>query len=230
MGLLHIHKGRTDLFTPTDGLSGGVVSSLLEDREGNVWVATTDGLDVFRIRHPDNVSPARFVQPGRCLHFGREGWQYVAGRVQWLNRWNKGRLRFCANGACVAGAFIRRSADSPPDHVRSREPPFGRLPRMDCRKEGSIPSLRTNEGKSGPERSVESPLGSDSFPRRIVPSGIVFSIAGDHAGNISISRRKGFQLFQARVVERGPWANSGAENRRVLYCMIPSRVVLARIP
>jgi ligand-binding sensor domain-containing protein len=47
-GLLHIHEGRTDLFTPADGLSGGAVSALLEDSEGSIWVATLDGLDRFR--------------------------------------------------------------------------------------------------------------------------------------------------------------------------------------
>ena len=47
-GLIHVHQGRTDIFSRTDGLSGDVVLSILEDREGNVWVATTGGLDRFR--------------------------------------------------------------------------------------------------------------------------------------------------------------------------------------
>ena len=47
-GLIHVHHGRTDVFTRSDGLSGDVVLSLFEDREGNVWVATTGGLDRFR--------------------------------------------------------------------------------------------------------------------------------------------------------------------------------------
>ena len=48
------------------------------------------------------------------------------------------------------------------------------------------------------------------FPVGSVPSGIVFSITGDRAGNIWISHQKGlFQLFQARVVERIPWAKLG---------------------
>ena len=59
-GLLHIHDGRTDLFTPADGLSGGAVSSLLEDCEGNIWVATVDGLDRFR----DFAIPTISVQQG----------------------------------------------------------------------------------------------------------------------------------------------------------------------
>ena len=37
-----------DRFARADGLSGDSVTSLGEDREGNVWVATTEGIDCFR--------------------------------------------------------------------------------------------------------------------------------------------------------------------------------------
>src|SRR5262249_39788895 len=47
-GLVHVHQGRTDVFSPSDGLSGENVQALFEDREGNVWVTTEDGLDRFR--------------------------------------------------------------------------------------------------------------------------------------------------------------------------------------
>src|ERR1700758_1257252 len=47
-GLLHSHNGRADVFALSDGLSGDSIVFLFEDREGNVWVATTDGLDRFR--------------------------------------------------------------------------------------------------------------------------------------------------------------------------------------
>jgi len=47
-GLLHVHHGRMDVFTRSDGLSGDNIQRLFEDREGNIWVATSDGLDRFR--------------------------------------------------------------------------------------------------------------------------------------------------------------------------------------
>ena len=47
-GLIHVHHGRTDIFSRANGLSGDVVLSLFEDREGDIWVATTGGLDRFR--------------------------------------------------------------------------------------------------------------------------------------------------------------------------------------
>jgi signal transduction histidine kinase/ligand-binding sensor domain-containing protein len=47
-GLLHIHQGKMDVFSATDGLSGDDIMNLFEDREGNVWVSTLAGLDRFR--------------------------------------------------------------------------------------------------------------------------------------------------------------------------------------
>src|SRR5262249_4987765 len=47
-GLVHVHQGRTDVFSPLDGLSGDPVNAFFEDREGNIWVATNGGLDRFR--------------------------------------------------------------------------------------------------------------------------------------------------------------------------------------
>ena len=70
-GLLHIHDGRMDLFTRADGLSGNSVPSILEDREGSIWVATVDGLDRFR----DFAVPTISVQPCRFGRSRRDGWQ-----------------------------------------------------------------------------------------------------------------------------------------------------------
>jgi signal transduction histidine kinase/ligand-binding sensor domain-containing protein len=46
-GLVHVHQERSDRFARVDGLSGDWVHTMFEDREGNVWVATNDGLDRF---------------------------------------------------------------------------------------------------------------------------------------------------------------------------------------
>src|SRR6266851_10025901 len=48
-GLIHAHQGRIDVFARSDGLSGDLVDTVFEDREGNVWVATLDGVDRFRV-------------------------------------------------------------------------------------------------------------------------------------------------------------------------------------
>ena len=42
------NDSRIESFKESDGLSGSLVNNILEDREGNIWVGTTKGLDRFR--------------------------------------------------------------------------------------------------------------------------------------------------------------------------------------
>ncbi len=46
----------------SDGLSGDYINKLFEDREGNIWVATLNGLDRFReLRRPHDFREPGFV-------------------------------------------------------------------------------------------------------------------------------------------------------------------------
>jgi signal transduction histidine kinase/ligand-binding sensor domain-containing protein len=47
-GLYHIHDGYADHYGSAEGLSGNSVASIYEDSEGNLWIATDKGLDLFR--------------------------------------------------------------------------------------------------------------------------------------------------------------------------------------
>ncbi len=47
-GLYRIHDGIADHYGSQDGLSGNAVACFYEDREGNLWVVTDSGLDMFR--------------------------------------------------------------------------------------------------------------------------------------------------------------------------------------
>jgi len=47
-GIVHVHQGKTDIFTQLDGLSGNRALALFQDREHNIWVGTQNGLDRFR--------------------------------------------------------------------------------------------------------------------------------------------------------------------------------------
>jgi signal transduction histidine kinase/ligand-binding sensor domain-containing protein len=47
-GVLRIHEGKVERFSSADGLSGDTVTRFFEDREGDLWVATTEGIDSFR--------------------------------------------------------------------------------------------------------------------------------------------------------------------------------------
>jgi ligand-binding sensor domain-containing protein/signal transduction histidine kinase len=92
-GLLHIHQGRVDRFTRADGLSGNTVSSMIEDREGNIWVATVSGLDRFR----DLVATTVSVTQGLSNDYvhsvlaARDGGVWI-GTLDGLNRWKNGTI------------------------------------------------------------------------------------------------------------------------------------------
>jgi len=73
-GLLHVHRGRTDAFTRADGLSGDWVGRLFEDREGNIWVTTLDGLDRFRaLAAATHAKPQGVLAPAGSVLATRDG-------------------------------------------------------------------------------------------------------------------------------------------------------------
>ena len=47
-GLYHVSNGHTDHFDAASGLSGLEVDQIYEDREGDIWVVTSKGIDRFR--------------------------------------------------------------------------------------------------------------------------------------------------------------------------------------
>jgi signal transduction histidine kinase/ligand-binding sensor domain-containing protein len=47
-GLYRIHDGVADHYGKADGLSGDTVGAIFEDKEGNLWVTTDRGVDMFR--------------------------------------------------------------------------------------------------------------------------------------------------------------------------------------
>ena len=158
-GLLHIHEGRTDRFTQAEGLSGGSVNSLFEDREGNIWVATAEGLDRFR----DFAIPTFSDQQGFSsrgifsILAARDGSLWL-GTSDGLNRWNKGQITIYRNRGCGG--------------VRGGSPVSGLTAGREAELEGHgsgdyrqwvagerrIPSLRTTAGKFGSERKAGLPF------------------------------------------------------------------------
>jgi signal transduction histidine kinase/ligand-binding sensor domain-containing protein len=47
-GLYHIHDGHADHYGAAQGLTGNEVHSIYEDSEGNLWISTDKGVDLFR--------------------------------------------------------------------------------------------------------------------------------------------------------------------------------------
>ena len=92
-GLLHVHLGRTDRLLTLTVSQATTLPSLFEDREGNIWVATVDGLDRFR----DFAVPTITVRQGlssalvESILAATDGSIWI-GTVDGLNRWNHGQI------------------------------------------------------------------------------------------------------------------------------------------
>src|SRR5271165_4468097 len=109
-GLLRVHQGRTDRFAKSDGLSGDAIYGLFEDREGDVWVATSDGLDRFRDFPVSTISVKQGLSNASVgsVLAARDGSIWLGTR-DGLNRWNDGQVTI----------YRKRSSGLPDDMVGS---------------------------------------------------------------------------------------------------------------
>jgi signal transduction histidine kinase/ligand-binding sensor domain-containing protein len=92
-GLAHVHNGRTDVFTRSDGLSGDFINRFFEDREGNIWVATLDGLDRFRELPASTFSVNQGLSSATAhAVLATEDGSVWINSSGVLNRWKDGRI------------------------------------------------------------------------------------------------------------------------------------------
>jgi len=83
-------KTMDDLFTPAKGLSSPVIRAIFEDREGNVWLGTSAGLDRFRDSKLVRMALPR--RPGQySIVPGDDG-------AVWAANWDPGLLKVDASG------------------------------------------------------------------------------------------------------------------------------------
>jgi len=108
-GLIHLHHGRTDVFSRLEGLSSDEVGSMFEDREGNIWVATYGGLDRFRELPVVTVSAKQglLTDVVSSVLAAKDGSVWLAGR-NGLGRWKDGKV-----------ATFRKSDGLPDDSTMS---------------------------------------------------------------------------------------------------------------
>jgi signal transduction histidine kinase/ligand-binding sensor domain-containing protein len=188
-GLLHVHQGRTDLSTQSDGLSGDVIESLFEDREGNIWVATLDGLDRFRDFAIPTISARQGLSNAAIgsVLAARDGSVWLGTR-DGLNRWSNGQT-----------TIYRKRNGLPDDVVESLY--------QDAR--GRI-WASTNGGVAYLENGRPVPFSA-------VPGRFVLTFAGDGAGNLWISHESQglFHLLEGNVVEQIPWARLGRKDEAI---------------
>ncbi len=195
-GLVHIHNGRTDTFTQSDGLSGDIVLSLFEDREGSVWVSTTGGLDRFR-ELPVSTLSVRQGLPSdvtSAVLAGPDGSVWI-GTHDGLTRWRSGKVR-----------TYRRASGLADDSVQS----------LFRDRSGRI-WVYTDRGLGYLERGRIIAIPG-------VPGGEVNSITGDDAGNLWLSAQQSLlHLRDGRLVERIPWSVFGRHQNASVLLSDPRR-------
>ena len=177
-GLIHVHNGRTDVFTKSDGLSGDISCSLFEDREGNVWYGSTRGLDRFRELAVTSISTKQGLSSDavESLVEGKDGSMWIATR-DGLNRLRNGRL-----------TIFRKSDGLPDDFVQSLyEDSRGRV-------WASFPAHGLTVFEDGKFVGVSG-----------LPSEEIYSITGDEKGNLWLCGNKGLShIRDGRLVETFP--------------------------
>ena len=212
-GLLHIHKGRTDRFTQAEGLSGRSVTAFFEDREGSIWVATGEGLDLFRdFAIPTFSDQQGFSSRGMfSIVAARDGSLWL-GTSDGLNRWSKGQItvyRYRGLAAVRDGSPISGLAAGTADSRGTiREITDSGLPD----KAHSLFQDARGQLWVGTPSGVAF-LKSDRFvPVASVPYGIVYSFTDDSAGNVWVSHQEGlFHLFQERCGRTHPLGQARAQ-------------------
>jgi signal transduction histidine kinase/ligand-binding sensor domain-containing protein len=202
-GVVHLHQGRADVFSEADGLSGNLVTSLFEDREGDVWVATLGGLDRFR-----NYAVATYAQ-----HEGLgtvPGWgSVVAGRdgAIWMGT-NDG-LRMWSHGeVTIYGRADDHKSQSttlwlPVRYVADRGLPDHRPVFVFADNAGRV-LVSTPYAFGYMENGGFVPISG-------LPGGLVSSVAQDRQGNLWIANQDQglLRLSKDGTVQQISWASIG---------------------
>ena len=187
-GLLHVHQGRTDVFSTSDGLSGEVILGILEDREGNIWVGTNGGLDRFR----DSAAVTSNVKQGLSNAVvvtalaDKDGSVWLA-TIGGLNRWDHGQIMVPPTGTAKRDGKL--NGNSPTSLFQDDR---GRIWVSTFREFGYLENGRFTTVKG-------------------VPEGNKPSIAQDTAGNVWVidSYVGLFQISPQNEVREIPWADLG---------------------
>ena len=215
-GLLHQHQGRVDRF---NNLSGDTVTSILEDREGNVWVSTEDGLDRFR----EFAIPTISVNQGlssSTIHVVKampDGSIWIA-TTDGLDRWQNGKVT-------VYGRLSVPGRGLETDERKLIQTRVTEIANSGLR--GAVYSLGEDDrGRlwAGNPEGVFFFEGGRFLPVPGFPRGNIFSIAAGEQGRVWISNLDQGLIDSGAegVVQRTPWAQLGHKSGAV--ALLPDRV------
>ena len=195
-GIVHIHQGRTDVFSELDGLSGDDIYDLFEDREGDIWVATVNGLDRFRELPVVTYSRNQGLSgiPWGAVLAARDGSVWF-GTLDGLNRLNQGQVTVYRRHRARADVREIVGSGLPDEGVGSLF--------QDSRGRIWVSTL-----------SGIGNLENDRFIPTAVPGGLVDSLTEDTSGNLWIANRDLglFRLSPRNEFLQIPWAAFGRKD------------------
>ena len=185
-GLLRIRDNKVDRLTRTEGLSSNLVSGIVEDQEGDIWVATARGID--RIRDPKfqlfstlNGLTSDLVN---AVYGGQTGAIWIGTAGGGLNRLDGERVTSYSAAAGLPNTMVLSLYEDSPGNLWA----------------GTSAGLAVQSG----ERFVEVLTASGQHLDR------VFNITGNHSGTVwSADSRRG--LFAVRRIAR-PVTVPGSES------------------
>jgi signal transduction histidine kinase/ligand-binding sensor domain-containing protein len=196
LGLVHIHQGSAEVFAQTDSLSGDIVQALFEDREGNIWVTTINGLDHFREFAVPTLSVSQRLSSAvvQSVLADRDGNVWLASRGG-LNRWKNGQITYDKREGKLNGLA--------PNSLFQDD--RGRIWVSTYHQFGYLRNDHFN--------SISA-----------IPAGYVLSIAQDHTGNLWMTKEELglFRLSPGSGVQQIPWAALGHQDYASVLAADPS--------
>jgi len=182
-GLVHRHEGEQDVYIRNDGLSGDKVRNIIEDREGNIWLASGDGLDRFHKTAIPSITTRQGLSGNEVFSVLADADDSVwVGTRFGLNRLKQGRVT----------AVLRKEQGLPDNAVLSM---------YRDRRGRILMSTNANRGLVFFENG--------HFTRLTAPGANVFAISEDQAGHFWLCDRE-IGLIQltpeGTLVEVIPWS------------------------
>ena len=216
-GLLYVNHGETTRFAQNDGLSSDFVLAFFEDREGNIWVGTTNGLDRFRESVVSTISASQGLStPAWSLTSARDGSIWI-GSDNGVNRWKDGQLTI------YRSAHLPRAGRRTTTYAAAREITDPGLP-------GNVIGPLTEDTRG--RIWVTTPGGAAWFENGrftragALPAGASTAIAADTREGVWITDpdRGLLHLVDGKSVESVSWPWSKAERDRRVSAILPDPV------
>jgi len=206
-GMVHVHDGRIDVFGPSSGFSGGAVNDLFEDREGNIWVAATNGLDRFReFAIPTYNQNQGLLNSTVGTTLADKDGSVWLGTYDGLNKWSDGQFSVYRDQS-VMGASATAKQN-------------GKI-----RGSGPYPMLQDSRGRVWITTLREfGYIDNNRFtPARAVPGWIVLSVAEDNASNLWIANQEVglFRLSSQGKIQQIPWEGLGHKDHASVLAADP---------